>query len=462
MRLPVVGALCALTLTACAVGPAYRRPTVETPAQYKETAGWKAAAPADRVPRGAWWQVFGDPELDRLEKKLDLSNQNIAQAEAQYREARAALGEAQAAFYPTVGLDAAQTRSRSVSSGSRSSNVGTVYSASLSASWEADVWGKLRRSAEAGQAAAEAGAANLENARLSAEADLAIAYFQLVVVDRQQRSLDDSVAAYREQLRVAENRFKVGVAGRSDVVEAQSQLDALQVTAIDKQRQRALLEHAIAVLVGQAPAGFSLGERTVVPKMPVLPAGVPSQLLERRPDIAAAERQVAEANARIGVARAAWFPSLTLAAAGGYNAPGFADWISLPNRVWSVGPQLAATLFDGGLRRAQNDAAVAAYDQSVAAYRQTVLAAFQEVEDNLAALRELEREAALQHRAVAAAAESAAIVANRYRAGTADMLAVSQANATLQQAQRSEFDLLNSRLTAAVGLIKALGGGFAD
>jgi len=460
----LLSAVCVLALAGCAVGPDYVRPSAPNAQSFKEAKGWKQAAPADRIPRGAWWEVFGDADLNRLEQQLNLSNQNIALAAAQYRQASALLDEAQAGFMPTISADASATRARGSSSSSSSSSnlVSNSYSASLSASWEVDLWGQLRRGAEAGEANAAASAANLENARLSAQAQLAIAYFQLYVADSQKRSLDASVAAYQQQLTITQNRFTAGVAGRADVVQAQTQLHSIQVQSTDKGLQRAKLEHAIAVLIGQAPSSFALGARTTTPHLPQIPVGLPSELLERRPDIANAERLVAEANAKIGVAESAYFPQLTLSASDGYRSSSFANWISLPNRIWSVGPSLAATLFDGGLRRAQTKAAVASYDQSVATYRQTVLTAFQDVEDNLVALRLLQQEAENQHLAVLAARESATITANQYRAGTAGFLDVALANATQESSERAEFDILNSQLTAAVGLIKALGGGYSQ
>ncbi|MBV8046414.1 MAG: efflux transporter outer membrane subunit [Paludibacterium sp.] len=460
MKKRLFGGLCVLALAGCAVGPDYVRPAVASADQFKEAKGWQPASPADQIAKGAWWKVFNDPDLDRLEDQLNAANLTIAQAEAQYRQSSALLQEAQAGFLPTVGLSASETHARSGGSSDGSSTVSTAYNAALSASWEIDLWGQVRRGVEAGQAKAASSLASLENARLSAQAQLAIAYFQLYVADSQKRSLDDSVAAYQQQLTITQNRYAAGVAGQADVAQAQSQLQSIQVQAMDKGLQRDQLEHAIAVLIGQTPSSFSLGERQTAPRVPATPVGVPSDLLERRPDVAAAERLVAEANAQIGVARAAWFPQLTLGASGGYRSGSLANWITLPNRVWSVGPTLAATLFDGGLRSGQNAAAVASYDQSVATYRQTVLTAFQDVEDNLAATRILAQEADMQHQAVLAARQSADITLNQYKAGTAGMLSVVQANATWQASVRSEFDILNSRLTAAVGLIKALGGGY--
>jgi NodT family efflux transporter outer membrane factor (OMF) lipoprotein len=447
-----------LSLAGCAVGPDYVRPPLAaTAAQFKEAQGWKIAAPADRITRGAWWQVFADPDLDRLEQQLNLSNQNIALAAAQYSQSQALLQEAQAGLMPTLGLSAAMTRGHAASS---SGVVSNAYSTALSASWEPDLWGKVRRTVEAGKAGEQAGAASLENARLSYQAQLAVAYLQLYVTDRQAQSLNDSVLAYQQELKVTQNQYAVGVAGQADVLQAQNQLETLQVQAEDMTRARALLEHAIAVLVGQSPSSFTLGARTLAPHLPQIPPLMPSALLERRPDIAASERQVAQANAEIGVARAAYFPDLTLSASGGYVGSNLANWISLPNRVWSLGPALAETLFDGGLRAGQNAAAQASYDQSVASYRQTVLSAFQDVEDNLAAQRVLSQEAVLQHQAVDSARKSAQIVRNQYQAGTASFLNLAQANATQQASERAEFAIINSQLTSAVGLIKALGGGY--
>jgi NodT family efflux transporter outer membrane factor (OMF) lipoprotein len=338
--------------------------------------------------------------------------------------------------------------------------VTNTYNAALSASWEVDLWGQVRRSVEAGKAGEASSAASLEDARLSAQAQLALAYFQLYVADREKRSLDNSVAAYQQQLTITQNQFNAGVAGEADVLQAQNQLQTIQVQAVDMGLQRDKLEHAIAVLIGQSPSSFALTERTAAPQLPMVPVGLPSQLLERRPDIAASERLVAQANAKIGVAKAAYFPQLTLSASDGYRSNNFLDWISLPNRIWSVGPALAETLFDGGLRQAESDAAIASYDQSVASYRQTVLTAFQDVEDNLAAEHLLQQEATTEHLAVESARKSAAITANQYKAGIVSFLNVAQANATQQANERAEFTILNSQLTAAVGLIKAVGGGY--
>jgi NodT family efflux transporter outer membrane factor (OMF) lipoprotein len=463
-RLRLSCALCTLVLAGCALGPDYVRPQIAAPAQYKETDGWSLAAPADHIPRTAWWTVFDDPDLDRLEAQLDRNNPTIIEAEAQYRQAIALLQEAQAGFFPTIGANVGAGKSRSIGSSNNGNGsngvVAQSYTASLSASWEVDLWGGVRRAIEAGKASEAASAANLANIKLSEQAALAIAYLELYVSDNLKRVADETVAAYQQQLQIEKNNFAVGVAGEADVLQVQNALETAQVQAGAQSLQRDELEHSIAVLVGESPSSFSIGVRSRAPHLPVIPAGVPSQLLQRRPDIAQAERQVAEANAEIGVAKAAFFPTLTLSASDGFSASSLANWFSMPSRVWSVGPALAGTLFDGGLRRAQSDAAIAAYDQNVANYRQTVLTAFQSVEDNLAAQRILREEARHQHQAVDAAHQSARITLNQYHAGTVGMLNVLEANVTLLSNQSSEFGVLNNQLTTAVGLIKALGGGY--
>jgi NodT family efflux transporter outer membrane factor (OMF) lipoprotein len=453
---------CALTLAACTIGPDYKKPLMPVAAQFKEVKDWTAAAPADDVPRGEWWHVYGDPDLDRLEQQLNQSNQTIAQAEAQYRDALALLQNAQAGLMPSISLNTGKTHARTYSSSSGSTYISNVYTASLSTSWELDIWGKLRRTIEAGRASAEASVASLANIRLSQQALLATAYLQLSVSDLQGRSLQASLIEYQRELQIAQNNFAAGVSGEADVLQAQNALETLRVQASDQKLVRSQLEHAIAALTGQSPSAFSLSERTVVPRVPVIPPVLPSQLLERRPDIANAERLVAQANAQIGVAKAAYYPDLSLVASGGYSASSLARWATMPARVWSIGPTLATSLFDGGARDAQTRAAEASYDAVVAQYRQTVLTAFQNVEDNLASQRWLQQEANSSRLALEAARKSAAITLNQYRAGTVSMLNVAQANATFQANQRAELSILNSRLTASVALIKALGGGYSQ
>ncbi len=443
-------------LGGCMAGPDYRRPEVELPPAYKEAGDWKPAQPADGAQRGAWWKTFGDPQLDALEAQLEIGNQSLRLAEAQYRQARALVQQARAGLFPALSGAVSVTRSRTPASGAAA----TSHVLSLDASWEADLWGRVRRTVEANVAGAEASAADLANARLSAQAALASAYFQLRVLDAQRRLFEDTVAAYEKSLALTRNRYAVGVAAKADLVQAQAQLKSTQAQAIDLGVARAQLEHAIAILLGKAPAEFSLPRASIGFGLRDTPPGMPSQLLERRPDIAAAERRVAAANAQIGVAKSAFFPDLTLSASGGFQSPSVASWISAPNRFWSLGPALAQSLFDAGLRSALSEQAVAAYDASVAAYRQTVLGAFQEVEDNLAALRILGEEAKVQEEAVHAARESVTLTTNQYKAGTVDYLSVVTVQATQLANERAAVVTYGQRLVSEVALIKALGGGW--
>jgi NodT family efflux transporter outer membrane factor (OMF) lipoprotein len=453
-----------LTLTSCAVGPDYVRPSVETPAAFKELDGWKPAQPRDREIRGKWWEMFNDPSLNELEEQLDISNQNLALAAAQFREARALGQSARAGYFPVVTSAVSATRSRSASTAvsAMPGRVSTERSLTLDATWEADVWGRVRRTVESGEASAQASAADLGAARLSAHAELAQDYFQLRALDAQQRLLEDTVANYEKSLQLTQNQYRAGVTAKVDVALANTQLKTTQAQAIDIGVQRAQLEHAIALLIGETPSVFSITPSplplTAVP--PPIPVGVPSALLERRPDIAAAERRVAAANAQIGVAQSAYFPSLTLSASAGYQSTNLAQWLTAPSRFWSIGPALAETLFDGGSRRAQTEAAVAAYDANAAAYRQTVLTGFQEVEDNLAALRILEQEAAIQTQAVESAQQSVRLTTNQYKAGIVSYLNVITVQTVALGDERAAVDILSRRLAASVLLVKALGGGW--
>ncbi len=461
MRTIAASGLAAL-LGACAVGPDYVRPTVAVPAAYKEMGDWKPAQPRDREPRGQWWTIFGDPLLNGLEERLDISNQNLAQAEAQFRQARALVESARAGYFPVLTAAVSSARSDRPSAAANGSGVSAgpvnTQSLSLDASWEPDVWGRVRRTVEANQANAQASAADLAAARLSAQAELAQDYLQLRALDSQKRLLDDTVAEYRKSLQITRNRYASGVAAEADVVQAQTQLKTTQAQGIDLGVQRAQMEHAIALLVGAPASTFSIAPAPLAAVPPAIPLGVPSQLLERRPDIAAAERRVAAANAQIGVARSAFFPAATLSASGGFQSSSLSRWLSLPNRVWSVGPAIAATLFDGGLRRAQTDQALAAYDANVAAYRQTVLTGFQEVEDNLAALRILAQEAEVQDQALEAARRSVVLTSNQYKAGTVSYLNVVTVQTAALSSERTAVDILSRRLVASVLLVKALGG----
>lgn len=470
-RLCLLGA--ALLLGACAVGPDYQRPASATPAQFKEAAGWKTAAPADQQLGDAWWQLYDDAELNRLIGQLNVSNQDLAGAEAQYRQARALLGSARAAFYPTVSASAGVNRagqgggSSTLStsdgfnvSGANAASISKSYDLSLNVGWELDVWGTLRRSLESSNAQYEASAADLAAMRLSLQSQLVQSYLQLRVLDEQTRLLTATVAAYQRSLTLTENQYRAGIVAKSDVNQARTQLYSTQAQAIDLQWQRAQLEHAIAVLTGVPPSELNIAVSDRVPTLPAIPLALPSQLLERRPDIASAERQMIAANAEIGVAEAAWYPDLSLSASGGYNGSSFSDWISLPNRVWSIGPQLATTLFDGGARSAQVENAEAGYQLTVASYRQTVLDSFREVEDYLVQLRVLEQENVAQQAAVDAARESLRSLQNQYRAGIVDYSSVVTVQATALSNERSALSLRGTQLTASVQLIAALGGGW--
>ncbi|WP_374622837.1 efflux transporter outer membrane subunit [Pandoraea sp.] len=454
-----------LWLAGCAVGPDYVRPSVETPAAFKETGDWKLAEPSDAASKGDWWAIYQDPVLTDLMAQVNVDNQNIKVAEANYRQALALASQARAAFFPTIGADAGLTRassrvSNTAVSGSGAGGISNSFSLSGTASWEPDIWGSVRRSVEAGNASAEASAADLANARLSAQALLAQNYFDLRVTDAQKALLVRTVAAYEQTLKLTQNQYAVGVAQRSDVIQAQTQLQSAQASVLDIEVTRAQLEHAIALLVGKAPAAFSLASTPLRAALPTVPVSLPSTLLERRPDIAAAERSVAAANAKIGVAKAAFFPTLSLSATGGFQSSSFANWLTLPSRFWSVGPALAATLFDGGLRRAQTDAAIAAYDAQVATYRQTVLTAFQAVEDNLAALNYLGRESAVQNQAVQSSREALQLILNQYKAGTVGFQNVLTAQTTAYTTERTALTILGRQFTANVLLVTALGGGW--
>jgi NodT family efflux transporter outer membrane factor (OMF) lipoprotein len=452
-------------LVGCTVGPNYVRPGVEVPGGYKEMEGWRVARPNDDTLRGAWWEIFNDPQLNALEEQVDISNQNVAQAEAQFRQARALVQQARAAYFPTITVGVGVTRSRRSSTlntgGSVSRNAVTDYSLPIDVSWELDVWGRVRRAVESSQAGAQASAADLETARLSARAELAQDYFQLRSLDTQKQLLDAAVADFEKSLELTNNRYAAGVASRADVLQAETQLKTTEAQAIDVGVQRAQLEHAIALLIGKPAATVSIPQKPLDIMPPAVPVGVPSEVLERRPDIASAERRVAAANAQIGVAEAAYFPTVSLGASGGFESSIASEWFSAPSRFWSVGPTISETVFDGGLRRAQTEEARAAYDASVAFYRETVLAGFEEVEDNLAALRILENEAQVQDEAVKAAQQSVTVTTNQYKAGITTYLNVIISQTAALNNERTAASLLGNRLNATVLLIKALGGGWS-
>jgi NodT family efflux transporter outer membrane factor (OMF) lipoprotein len=457
-------------LSACAsVGPNYVKPAPLSPQaksaiplSYEEMDGWRLAEPKDNVLRGNWWEIYANPELNALEEQVSAANQNVAQAEANYRQAQALVRASRSGFYPAVTGGASVTRSR------RSSEVGGLgapgasndFRLPIDFSWEIDLWGRVRRTVEASQAGARASQADLASVLLSAQALLAQDYFQLRTIDAQKKVLEDTIGGYQKTLDLTNNRYTAGVASRADVLQAETQLKTVQAQSIDLGVQRAQLSHAMALLVGKPPSAFFVPVAPLVETPPAVPIGVPSDLLERRPDIASAERSVAAANARIGVAEAAFYPNVTLSASAGLEAASLAKWLTWPARFWSVGPAVSEVLFDGGLRRAQTDQARAAYDAEVSAYRQTVLTGFQEVEDSLAALRVLEEEARVQQEALAAARQTVDIVTNQYKAGTVSYLNVIIAQTTALSNEQTALNILGRRMAASVSLVKALGGGW--
>lgn len=461
----LVPLMCSLCLAACAVGPEYKRPAAETPAAFKEApAGWKPAEPQDAQARSNWWEVFGDSELNALVERVAQANQTLRASLANYNRAQALERQARAGYFPTLSAGASTSRGSSSSSSSLgTSRAITSNEVSVSAGWEPDLWGRVRRSVESQDATVAASRADLESTRLSLQAQVVQSYFQLRVADAQRVLLDDAVQAYTRSLELTRNRYTQGVVTRADVVQAQAQLAAAQAQYTEVDITRAQLEHAIATLIGVAPSALTLAARPELARsiaVPAVPGLLPSQLLERRPDIAGAERRMAAANAQIGVARAAWFPTLDLSGTLGYRSNRWADLISAPNRLWSLGASLVETIFDGGARSASVDAAIASYDASVATYRQTVLSAFQEVEDNLVSLRVLADEANYQHEAVAAARESLELTTNQYKAGTVSYLNVISAQTTLFGNQQNELNLRSRQLVASAVLIRALGGGW--
>lgn len=458
----IIALIASAMLFGCTAGPNYERPSVAVPQTFKELKDWKEAEPRDHELAAAWWEVFGDSLLNTLEEQVDVSNQSLAQAEAQYRQARALVQGARANYYPVISTSASASRSRqSGNAGALGTDATNQYRLSLDAGWEVDVWGRVRRQVEASTAGAQATAADLQAVRLSVQAEVAQNYFFVRISDKQKKLLDDTVIAYRKALELTKNRYAAGVAAKADVAQAQTQLKSTETQAIDIGIQRAQFEHAIALLIGKPPADFSLPAAPVVPTAPLIPVGIPSDILERRPDVASAERRIAAANAQIGVAKAAWFPSLTLAASMGYQSTTVVDFFSAPNFFWALGPAaLAYTLFDGGARDAQTEQAVALHEAAVAAYRQTVLASFQEVEDNLAALRILFEEAQVQEEAVNSARESVTLTTNQYKAGIVSYLNVITTQAIALTSERTATAIRGQQLSAAVLLIKALGGGW--
>jgi NodT family efflux transporter outer membrane factor (OMF) lipoprotein len=451
-------------LTACAMGPTYQRPQLSTPDEFKENRGWVQAAPLAKESQGAWWEVFGDETLDKLEPRVASANQSLRASYYSYQQALALTDSARAAEFPTLSASASSTRS---SSGTVTTVAvpGTTTTTSgksvgITASWVPDFWGKVRRQIESNQASAEASRNSLLSAQLSLQASLAQNYFQIRQVDSQILLAQETSTAYEKSLTLTQNRYVAGVATKADVAQAQLQLSNARMQLDIFNMQRAQLEHAIAVLLGEPPSNFSLPSLPSLPQPKAIPVGLPSQLLLRRPDLAAAERQVAASNAQIGVAESAYFPSLTLSAQGGWRSSALSNLISAPNQFWSVGPALAATLFDGGARSAQVAQTKSAYQQAVAQYRQLSLQAFQQVEDQLAALSILADEIQLEQQAVDAADESLRLTTNQYKSGIVSYLNLITAQTASYSAHNGALQISGQRLVASVALIQALGGGW--
>ncbi len=444
-------------LSACSVTPAYRRPDLPLPTVFKEAgATWAPAAPADAVDRGPWWELFGDAELNRLAEQVQLSNQNIAAAVAAYAQAQAVVRQQRAGLFPSVSVSGGATRS----GGDGSARSGNATQASLGVDWAPDLWGRLQNGVNSAQANAQASEADLASARLSAVGTLASAYFQLREADAEIELLQTTVDGYVRNLTIAQNRYAAGVVAQTDVLQAQTQLANARADLATVRQNRARFEHAVAVLTGQAPAAFSLSRGLWTAQVPDVPVGVPSTLLQRRPDIAAAERAVAAANAQIGIQRAAYFPSLSLGASLGSGGTSVADLFRTSTTVWSLGLSIAQTIFDAGATAARVDEAQAARDGRIAVYRQTVLTAFQTVEDQLTVLRTLQEQEPLRREAVSASERTAQQLLNRYREGQVSFTEVVTAQASALSAQRSLLQLQVNRQLAAVTLVQALGGGW--
>ncbi len=460
----VIAAALTLLAAGCAVGPNYQRPSTPDLSAFKEAEGWVPAAPADTLERGRWWSLFGDPVLDELAGRVEVSNQNVAAAVAAYAQARALVREQRASLFPSVSLDGGASRSGSSGNSSSSSGgsgrTGSNYQLSIGGSWEPDVWGRLGRAVSGASASEQASAADLASARLSAQGELAINYLSLRQTDAQKALLQSTLEGYQRTLQITQNRYDVGVAARTDVLQAQTQLANAQADAAGLVRQRAQLEHAIAVLVGEAPGNFSITPVEWKPLVPEVPVAMPSTLLQRRPDIAAAERRVAAANEQIGIAKSAYYPSLSLSASVGQSASRVADLFSASSSLWALGISAAQVLFDAGAIGARVDGAQASHQQAVARYRQAVLTAFQDVEDQLSATRVLLTQQELRRQASTAADQVEQQVLNRYRSGQVSYTEVITAQATALSARRALVQAMADRQTTAVALIQAMGGGW--
>jgi NodT family efflux transporter outer membrane factor (OMF) lipoprotein len=470
MRPLVFVVLGGLLSTGCMVGPKYSKPPVTTapafteppPQSFTESAGWEQARPSDTTLRADWWQLFGIAELNGLEEQIDPTNQTLKAAEARFREARALIQLNRANLYPTISTSPSITTNRL----SKNAPTGTVagdygqYTLPIDVNYELDAWGRIRRSVTAAKEETQASAADLETVRLSLHAELAIDFFELRALDAQKQLLDETLVAYQKALELTQNRYDGGLSSRAEVAQARTQLETTRAADIGVGVSRATYQHAIATLLGRTPESLTLPQTSLNYVPPVIPVGIPAQLLERRPDIAAAERRTAEANEQIGIARAAFFPQLLITAIGGFEGNTPVDWLTWPSRLWAVGPTLAQTIFDAGRRRATSESAAASYDETVANYRQAALTAFQEVEDNLATLRILEQQSQAQRVAVEAAKQSLDLALERYKGGLVTYLEVISAQSIDLQNQSTEVDIMRRRMDASVLLIKALGGGW--
>ena len=470
--------MAAALLAGCAVGPDFATPTMDVGGAYGQStevmdptanAGWVQVNPGEDALRADWWVLYGDEKLDELMGGLQAQNLDIRLAEARYRQAQAALQSSRSGLFPTVGSNVSVERAGS-SGGTASGREGGVssfgggtsnsYSLSSSVSWEVDLWGRVRRSVESSQAALDASVADIGDVELSMQSTLAQSYFSLRVTDAEIRLIEQTVQAYERSLRMTENRYNAGIATQVDVAAARTQLENTRTQLLALQRQRAQLEHSIAVLLGLPPASFELAATDEIPMLPTIPVGLPSELLQRRPDVAAAERRMAEANAQIGVAQAAWLPEFSLGAQGGFRSGQWAEWLTAPARFWALGPAMALTLFDGGARSAAVEQARAGFEVQALSWRQTVLAALQEVEDLLVQLRVMGMEQVTQGRALEAARESLRLTQNQYEAGLIDYLSVVQTETTALNTERAALSLLSERLSASARLMAALGGGW--
>jgi NodT family efflux transporter outer membrane factor (OMF) lipoprotein len=463
----ITNAICfvgTLLLAGCTVGPNYRRPAAEVPATYKEAGNWKPAQPNEQNLGGNWWELFEDPQPGSLELQVDVSNQNLKAAQAQYTQARALVRYSRADLFPTVSVNPSATRKTSSNRPPRSSTFnGITYSdfqIPFELSYQLDVWGRVRRTVESSRDQEQASAAALATVNLSMHSQLALYYFQARLLDAEEQLLNSTVTQYEQALQLIESRYAGGIASDVEVQQAETQLETTRAPSIDVGVARAQYEHAVAVLIGKPPAEFRLPPLPLTRPPPSIPVALPSDLLERRPDIAAAERRMAAANAQIGVAEAAYYPNISLGAAGGFESSAITTLLSGPSVLWSAGPSAARTLFDVGRRRAASDQAIAAYDQAVANYRQTVLTGFQQVEDNVAASRILEHEAQVQQNAVTAAQKYLELASTRYKGGVTSYLEVTTAQSAALADEVTAVDILGHRMVDAVTLVQALGGGW--